>query len=88
MAVEHARAWLTERARAGGPETEAGARRLALTLGRALELSMLVRQAQWSLEHERDARAAAAARLFARNGVDLVSDEDSGEDARQLTDDR
>ncbi|HYP53223.1 MAG TPA: acyl-CoA dehydrogenase family protein, partial [Pyrinomonadaceae bacterium] len=64
-AFERARAWLREKVAGGGPALEAGARRLALTLGRALELSLLARHAQWSLEHERDGRAAAAARRFA-----------------------
>jgi hypothetical protein len=54
---------------------EAGARRLALTLGRALQLALLVRHASWSLEHERDGRAAAAAIRFARRGVDLLSED-------------
>jgi alkylation response protein AidB-like acyl-CoA dehydrogenase len=69
-AVAHARAWLAAGA------SEAGARRLALTLGRALELALLVRHAQWSLDHERDGRAAAAAARFARTGVDLIADGD------------
>jgi hypothetical protein len=53
---------------------EAGARRVALTLGRSLELSYLCAHAQWCLDHERGGYAAAAARRFARNGVDLVDD--------------
>jgi hypothetical protein len=32
----------------------------------------MVRHAQWSLDHERDGRAAAAALRFARAGVDLL----------------
>jgi hypothetical protein len=56
------------------PLLEAGARRLALTLGRSLELALLVRHAEWSLEHERDGRAAAAAVRFAQHGVDLIAD--------------
>jgi alkylation response protein AidB-like acyl-CoA dehydrogenase len=71
-AVAHARAWLAAAAGA----SEAGARRLGLTLGRALELALLCRQAQWSLDHERDGRAAAAAARFARAGVDLITDAD------------
>jgi alkylation response protein AidB-like acyl-CoA dehydrogenase len=73
-AVAHASAWVASTA--GAPATlEAGARRLALTLGRALELALLVRHASWSLEHERDGRAAAAAMRFARRGVDLLSED-------------
>ncbi|MCZ7670156.1 MAG: hypothetical protein M5U34_24775 [Chloroflexi bacterium] len=35
---------------------EAGARRFALTLSRALQLALLVEHAQWSLTHEQDGR--------------------------------
>jgi alkylation response protein AidB-like acyl-CoA dehydrogenase len=73
-AVSRATAWVE--ATAGAPDVlEAGARRLALTLGRALELALLVRHASWSHEHERDGRAAAAAIRFARRGVDLLSED-------------
>jgi len=70
-AVRRAAAWLGE----GGRDplaVEAGARRFALTLGRSLELAALVRHAQWSIDHERDGRARAAALRFARHGVDLL----------------
>ena len=63
--------------------TEAGARRFALTLGRALELAYLVEHAQWCLDHGRGPRASAAARRFAVQGVDLVSDV-SADDTRLL----
>jgi acyl-CoA dehydrogenase len=63
--------------------TEAGARRFALTLGRALELAYLVEHAQWCLDHGRGSRAAAASRRFAVQGVDLVSDV-SADDTRLL----
>jgi alkylation response protein AidB-like acyl-CoA dehydrogenase len=83
-AVDHASAWAHERA--GAPLLlEAGARRWALTLGRALELALLVRQADWSLDHERDARAAAAAIRFARHGVDLLPADGSLESSLGLT---
>jgi alkylation response protein AidB-like acyl-CoA dehydrogenase len=72
-AIERARGWL---ARARDSEKEAGARRFALTLGRSLALLLLCRQAQWSLDHEKDLRALYAAQRFARNGVDLVGVED------------
>ena len=52
---------------------ESGARRFAMTLGRVLELSYLVGHAQWCLDNGRGERAAAAARRFAQNGVDLVT---------------
>ncbi len=72
-AAERAAAWVAERGRAPA-EVEAGARGFALTLGRSLELAALVRQAQWSLDHERDGRARAAALRFARHGVDRLDD--------------
>ncbi len=62
---------------------EAGARRLAITLGRTLSLALLARHAQWSLDHEHDARALAAARRFAAAGVNFLADLDAV-DARML----
>jgi len=58
---------------------EAGARRFALTLGRTMELSLLLKHAQWSQEHESGARATAAARRFAKSGIDLIVDHDLGD---------
>lgn len=72
--LECADNWL-QSARAGDRSIlEAGARRFALTLGRTLELTLLIRQAQWSQDHEQDERATASARLFARTGVNLTAD--------------
>ena len=62
---------------------ESGARRFALTLGRALELALLVEHAQWSLDQERDGRARAAAIRFAQSGVDAIVDVDA-RDSRAL----
>jgi hypothetical protein len=70
-AVEHARAFL---ATAAGPAREAGARGVALTLARALEVLLLAAHAQWCLSSGRGRRALAAARTLARRGVDLVDD--------------
>jgi hypothetical protein len=82
-ASEHAAAWLRERT--GEPAAlEAGARRAALTLGRALELALLCDHAQWCLEAGRGGRAAAAARRLARHGVDLLHDEPAPADTRLL----
>ncbi len=83
-ALAHARAWL-ERARTEGPPAlEAGARRFALTLGRAVELALLVHHATWSLRVEKDGRAAAAARRLAQNGVDAIAADDAAADAQLL----
>ncbi len=72
--MERAAEWYTGAVAAGEAATEAGARRFALTLGRTLELALLLRQAQWSLQHEHDARATAAARRFAAQGVNQLAD--------------
>ena len=69
---------------------EAGARRFALTLGRALELALLSDHAAWAAPRG-DARPAAAARRFAR-GADVIDEEardpgQEGADARALFED-
>ncbi len=84
-AVAHARAWLSSAGATGPAALEAGARRLALTLGRAIELALLVEHAAWAASDDR--RPAAAARCFAGRGVDLLVDGDSAEDARALLED-
>jgi acyl-CoA dehydrogenase len=86
-AADHAAAWVSEKGR-GPAEIEAGARGFALTLGRALELAALVRHAQWSLDHERDGRARAAAIRFARHGVDRLDEAAPLDEARALADDQ
>ena len=65
--------WLNEM-RADRAGLEAGARRFGLALGRGLALALMVEQAQWSLEHEHDGRARAAALYFARLPVDMPAD--------------
>jgi alkylation response protein AidB-like acyl-CoA dehydrogenase len=72
-ALLRAQQWI---AKASGGAMEAGARRFAMTLGRAFALLLLCRQAQWSLDHEKDQRALYAAERFARNGVDVMTSED------------
>jgi hypothetical protein len=86
-AAEHAAVWLTKTLESGGPTAvEAGARRLALTLGRTLELALLVREATRSkrLGGHEAAKPAAAARRLCRNGVDLILDEALDTDAKTL----
>jgi hypothetical protein len=84
-AEEHASAWLAA-SLGDGAALEAGARRFALTIGRTLELALLVAHAQWCLDSGRGPRSAAAARRLAGHGVDLVdrSDEFSSADSRLL----
>jgi alkylation response protein AidB-like acyl-CoA dehydrogenase len=64
----------------------AGARGLALTLGRTLALALMARHAEWSLRAENDPRPAAAARRFARLGINRLI-EPGGDDARMLASD-
>lgn len=85
-AIEHAGAWLASAMKEGQEALEAGARRFAMTVGRALALARLSQQAQWSLDEERDARAVAAARRFAHSDIDLIKDVEP-EDARILMED-
>ncbi len=84
-ALDHARALLSG---AGGPEArEAGARRAALSLGRALEGALLAAHAQWCLDAGRGRRALAAARRLVRNGLDLLdAPEPDGHDSSLLAD--
>ncbi len=81
-ALAHAGTWLTQ-TRSDQPSLEAGARRFAMTLGRTMELALLIRHAQWSQDHEAAARAIAAARRFANSGIDLLVDH-TLDDARAL----
>jgi hypothetical protein len=83
QALEQARLWIAGHGRESTAAVEAGARRFALTLGRTFALVLLARQAQWSLDHERDERPLAAARRFALAGVNLLGDFDL-DDARRL----
>ncbi len=84
-AVQHAGQWLQatldER-----PLLEAGARRFAMTLGRATELALLVDHAQWCLDQGKGERALAAARRFGRSRIDLIEDEDFTGESRLLVD--
>jgi hypothetical protein len=75
-ATQHAARWLVDTFAKDPLGVEAGARRFALTLGRSLELALLVRSASYALTHQRDGRARAAALRFAAHGVDLIRDED------------
>jgi hypothetical protein len=86
-AVDHAAKWLDEARDRGLEATEAGARRFALTLGRALALALLCDHATWSAREQGDARPVAAARRFARSGVDLVVDEDVLAESNALAND-
>jgi acyl-CoA dehydrogenase len=70
--LNHAEVWLRDTQTSDRSTAEAGARRFALTLGRTMELALLIKQAQWSQDHEHDSRSTASARRFAHSGVDLI----------------
>ncbi|HZZ84978.1 MAG TPA: acyl-CoA dehydrogenase family protein [Anaeromyxobacteraceae bacterium] len=69
----------------GRAPPEASARACALSAGRTLALALLCAHAQWCLDTGLGGRAAAAARRFARHGVDR-GDEPDADDARLLAD--
>jgi hypothetical protein len=82
-ALAHAESWLTLAQKEGQETLETGARRFAMTLGRVMELALLIEHAEWSKTHESDRRAEAAANRFANSGVDLITEGNAGE-ARSL----
>ncbi len=74
-AVGHATEWIA--ASLGDQvRVESGARRFALTLGRAYALALMCEHAQWCLTTGAGPRAAAAARRFAASGIDQILDLD------------
>lgn len=72
-AATHAATWLKENHTADPATFEAGARRFALTLGRAAELALLCRHAAWAKAEGKGPRATAAASRFAQRGIDLIA---------------
>jgi hypothetical protein len=83
-AIAHASAWLHETTAKGPVEIERGARRFALTLGRALEVAFLVDEGAWQKESGLPAVASAAARRLAKNGVDQLAQEPESQDSALL----
>jgi len=81
--LNHAMSWLKVARTKEQSTLEAGARRFALTVGRAAELALVVRHAQWSNDHENDRRAIATARRFSHSGIDLIVDDPT--DAQDLS---
>lgn len=72
-ASEHAAAWIEQGM--AGPGIDAvqhGARRWAMTLGRALQAALLAQQAQWEIDTTGDRRTAEVAARFAADGLDLL----------------
>lgn len=70
-ALQAAHSWL--HATVEQDRLQAGARRFALTLGRAFELALLVEHAQWQLDDAQDDSGIAAAVCFAATPVNLLA---------------
>jgi alkylation response protein AidB-like acyl-CoA dehydrogenase len=64
---------------------EAGARRLAMTLARGLQLALLCEHAQWMLDRGGDRRGFAAALRYSRLPVDLMHEVDPELDRQLLS---
>ena len=82
-ALERAALWLETRQ--DREVLQAGARRLALTIARALQLALLCEHAQWLLDNGGDRRGYAAAMRFSRLPVDLMHEVDPALDALLLS---
>jgi hypothetical protein len=72
--LDHAEIWLKEAQARSRSHLEAGARRFALTLGRTIELALLIRHSQWAQDQHEGLQSFVAATRFARSGVDLITD--------------
>jgi acyl-CoA dehydrogenase len=65
--------WIQKRSRSRD-ELPAGARGLAMTMGRTFALALLAQHAEWSFRTEHDPRTLHAARRFARLGCNRLTD--------------
>ncbi|MBW3664527.1 MAG: acyl-CoA dehydrogenase family protein [Actinobacteria bacterium] len=75
-AADHAAAWVARALEEGGLDAaQHGARRFAVTLGRAHTAVLLAAQAQHDLERLHDGRGLAVARRYAARGLDLIVDD-------------
>jgi acyl-CoA dehydrogenase len=81
-ALATAGGWLEKSVREDPAELEAGARRFALTVGRAFSLGLLVHHANWALSRNQgDRRPKAAATRFATTPIDWIRPVDRAESA-------
>jgi hypothetical protein len=55
-----------------------------MTLGRALELALLVDHAQWCLNQGKGERGLAVANRFSRSQIDLIEDEGAPAESRLM----
>lgn len=70
-AADHAARWAAEASELGRDAVEHGARRWAMTLGRAAQAALLVEQAAWDAKGGEE-RGRAVAQRFARQPLDLL----------------
>ena len=80
-AIEHVARWIREHGDA--VQVQSHARRVAMTIGRALELAFLVEHARWELDSTGGRSTLAAAVRFAAAPVDLLAEVDA-QDSRLL----
>jgi acyl-CoA dehydrogenase len=80
-AIEHVAQWVREHGDA--VQVQSHARRVAMTIGRALELAFLVEHARWELDTGVGRATLAAAVRFAATPVDLLAEVDA-QDSRLL----
>jgi alkylation response protein AidB-like acyl-CoA dehydrogenase len=80
-AIEHVARWVREHGDA--VQVQSHARRIAMTIGRALELAFLVEHARWELDAAGSRSTLAAAVRFATAPVDLLVEVDA-QDSRLL----
>lgn len=83
-AAKRAIAWARRAAGENRPALEAGARRFAMTLGRAVALALTLEHAAWASQNLGDRRTLESARRFARRGVDLLHADDDSDMTRSL----
>jgi hypothetical protein len=83
-ALNHAQNWLQMAMKQGQPTVEVGARRFALTLGRALQLALLVEHAQWALNDDGNGRFRTTTTLFAQSQIDHIQDSEHLADMQAL----
>jgi acyl-CoA dehydrogenase len=81
QAIEHVATWVREHGDA--VQVQSHARRVAMTIGRALELAFLVEHARWELDAGAGRTSLAAAVRFAAAPVDLLVEVDA-QDSRLL----
>jgi acyl-CoA dehydrogenase len=81
QAIEHVATWVREHGDA--VQVQSHARRVAMTIGRALELAFLVEHARWELDAGAGRTCLAAAVRFAAAPVDLLVEVDA-QDSRLL----